>query len=743
MRARYALAVLVVASAAIRFAAALGVDAPWISPDEMAYGLLGRSFWDNGQMQILNGGSRFYGLYPVVAGAPLAAFGPATGLAVLQALQAILVSSTIVVVFIWARRLAGQRWALAAATLTALLPGLAYSGLIMSEAAFVPAATLALWLLARALVEPSRTNQLLVLAGLALAISMRYQGIVLLPALVGSVCLMAVFARDRSVLRQFAPTWWVLGAVAALWAVVSVAGSGTTLLGSYSVVGDGGYSLVSVLRWSLRHAGDVFLLVFGAPLIAAFILAVGAVRGREREPAVRALLAVSLAYGICVVVEVGVFASKFVGHLAERDLISLAPPLLVAFAVWLSRGLPRPQPTAAIVALVVAIPALLLPVRTLVTTFAIPDAFTVIPLWDLLQRTSAGTLEHVWLAGVLAAVALTLLVPRRAVVLLVALVAASLGASSVLAQRKIEIRASADRHSFFGTASARWIDRAADGPVIYLDDADFFWNAAWQTAFWNTRVSAIATLGPTEGQLPGRPIALSPRSDGRLTELSGTRLIVARDSVTFVGKRLARIAASDVEPGLTLWRTPSTPTLSTWRAGLQTNDDNLVHRVTFTVFNCRSGRLELTLHSFGGAPAVSLSANGLRPTRIALQQNSLTRGFVAARGVNGRCVFIIIPSGDVAAPRIRFVQTAAEAIGPTTQFTQTGRDSLEETRRRVAYCINGRFAMRQAGTYAGATPALFVAGTGLTCGVPPGYTQHGFAGADLGVPAETYPYYTP
>ena len=45
--------------------------------------------------------------------------------------------------------------------------------------------------------------------------------------------------------------------------------------------------------------------------------------------------------------------------------------------------------------------------------------------------------------------------------------------------------------------------------------------------------------------------------------------------------------------------------------------------------------------------------------------------------------------------------------------------------------------------YLGATPAEFVKGVGLTCGpTPAGYTQHGFATADMNVDANLYPYYS-
>ncbi len=64
----------------------------------------------------------------------------------------------------------------------------------------------------------------------------------------------------------------------------------------------------------------------------------------------------------------------------------------------------------------------------------------------------------------------------------------------------------------------------------------------------------------------------------------------------------------------------------------------------------------------------------------------------------------------------------------------------------IAYCHDGYtidlpVGLRPAGQLAGATRAAYVAGSGLTCSVPSGYSRRGFAPTSLGVPARTYPYY--
>ncbi|MBV8395799.1 MAG: hypothetical protein JO064_06025 [Actinobacteria bacterium] len=67
----------------------------------------------------------------------------------------------------------------------------------------------------------------------------------------------------------------------------------------------------------------------------------------------------------------------------------------------------------------------------------------------------------------------------------------------------------------------------------------------------------------------------------------------------------------------------------------------------------------------------------------------------------------------------------------------------------IGYCTGPNFNLLPAGTYpagpiAGAVPAHYVVGQGVTCAPPPsGYKRRGLAPASLGVPANTYPYYAP
>jgi hypothetical protein len=71
------------------------------------------------------------------------------------------------------------------------------------------------------------------------------------------------------------------------------------------------------------------------------------------------------------------------------------------------------------------------------------------------------------------------------------------------------------------------------------------------------------------------------------------------------------------------------------------------------------------------------------------------------------------------------------------------------TRPNIGYCIGLTFnelpqGLDPAGVLTGARRAIFVAGQGLSCAAPPaGYKHHGFATADMNVPANTYALYSP
>ena len=125
-----------------------------------------------------------------------------------------------------------------------------------------------------------------------------------------------------------------------------------------------------------------------------------------------------------------------------------------------------------------------------------------------------------------------------------------------------------------------------------------------------------------------------------------------------------------------------------------------------------------------GPCSLQISSNGVRLRDINFQSGRAASAVesILVRRVDGRIV------------RIR---------------TSTPVDVPPQRGHRAGYCLHGEFldlAYRQPEwdkRYAGAKPAIFVRGIGLTCTAPPGYTRQGFAPSTLGAPEGFYPYYAP
>src|SRR5581483_6321188 len=394
-----ALALLVLVSTGLRAWAARRVAVPWIAPDEMIYGLLGLSLYQHGTLEILGGPTPFYtALAPVFTGWPLSVGGLSFGYGLLRVVQALTMSLAAVPVYAWTRSLGARGQALAAAALTLALPGLVYSGLVMTEVLFYPLLVLAAWAMAAAFVRPTPRAQALLVAAALAAAAVRLQALILLPAFAGALVLHAVLARSTRTARALLPSLVAMSALAAAWFGWRLA-AGSPLLGGYAGVNEASYGAGEAAKFVAFHAAAALVLTGVFPVCALAVLLVGGLfRGEPSEP-VRAYLAVAGSLLLFLVVEVGVFASQHVDRLAERDLLALAPIVFVGFAVWLRRGGPRPYALTAAIALGAAAVLLTLPVKRFFVDAAAPDAPTLIPFVRLLHLTSTGAVELAFFLG--------------------------------------------------------------------------------------------------------------------------------------------------------------------------------------------------------------------------------------------------------------------------------------------------------------------------------------------------------
>jgi hypothetical protein len=664
-RAYLALATLVLASTAVRVALSRAVDAPWIAPDEHVYGLLGRSLVAGDGLTILGEQVAFYSaLYPLFIGVPFLVADVATAVAAVQVVQAVVMSATAVPVFLWSRRVTTTPYAFVAAGLTVLMPGLAYSGLLMSEALYFPVAVLTAWALAESLDRPSVARQALLLGAVVLALATRLQAVGFVATIVLAISLVALAERSAAPFRRLALTLGALGGLAVTGlAVVFARGDAGQLLGAYATLGEAeSYSVLDVASSIAWQAGAVVLLTVAVPLVALGALAWETLRGREEDPAVRALVATAIAYLAVTLVEVGAFASRFVDHITERQLLSVAPPVFVAFAVWLGRGLPRPQPATSIVAVAVAASALLVPLERVATRAAAADALSTIPLEQLRRELAPSTFELVYAGAIALLLLVAVLAPRRGGPAIAALLAVGMAGASIVASREIAERSREERANVFAGAAPSWIDATRVRDVGLFVTGDRLWPSSWHHLFWNDSITSVSRLEGVEspGVMPQEVVTIEP--DGRLVTRTGappaSRHLVTPSSMLLAGEPLGSLPASIDQPGLTLYRLEPPARVRQRVQGLRPNGD--LHggeRAEVVVYGCGPGELELTLLGKQGLPTRVRAAGEVVAERAIPPETVWRVAVPAPAGADGSgtCLYELESEGLVGSTRVEFV----------------------------------------------------------------------------------------
>jgi hypothetical protein len=588
-------------STLVRAAAGAFVPTPWIMGDEVVYSQLGRNLYEHGHLWLLGRPVPFYSLvYPAFVGPPFVLFGTHAGYAVAKVAQSLAMSLAAVPVYYWARELASTRWALVAAALTVCVPGLAYSGLLMSEAAFYPLAVLAVWATARAVATGTVRAQAFAVGALGVALLTRLQAVALVAAYVTAVLLVG------RPIRRFVPSLGALAVLAAAWGVwrLHAGGPASQLFGAYRAAAETSYDPGDVARFVAYHLADAALVAAVLPFGAAALLIASAWR-TDRDPALRAYAAVAAALTGWLVLEVGAFASVHVGRLAERDVLVLAPVAFVGLAAWSSRGAPRPR--GALVTICAGVLALVVfvPFGRFAQADALPDAFMLAPLIELRGLRRSVNLDLFAVDVVVVLLALLAFVPRRRAWVVAATTALVLLSTSIFAGHAVA-RESGKLRDTLVADDASWIDDATDANVAYVYDGDPYWNAVYENVFWNHRLHAVYDLAANDvpGPLPQAPIG--PRRDGLLVDRDGRSvsapLLVGEDALTFFGKPLAYAPSSR----LTLWRVGPRPRLGSWLAGMDvytyTGGDgefsasgDVASHAQLTIYRCNGGQVKVQL----------------------------------------------------------------------------------------------------------------------------------------------------
>ena len=196
-------------------------------------------------------------------------------------------------------------------------------------------------MLARALEQPSLWRYGVFVAWATAAAAVRLQALVLLPAFIVAAVIDAFAARDRARLRPVLGLGALaLGVTIVVGLVTMLAGgelSSRRLLGAYTPAGQatpGASDQLAEIAW---HALGIAVIGLGITVLATAALAFRVLTGRDRDPALRAFISVTLAYVVLLVLQVGLFAASFVGTVAERYPITALPLLVIGLCAWISQ----------------------------------------------------------------------------------------------------------------------------------------------------------------------------------------------------------------------------------------------------------------------------------------------------------------------------------------------------------------------------------------------------------------------
>lgn len=652
---------LVVVSTGIRFAAAQAFTTPWIAPDEMVYGLIGESLWSDGTLSLRGLPSPYYSLLtPALIGAPLAALDLADGIQWARLLQALAMSLVAVPTFLWTRRLASARWGLAAAAIVLAAPALHYTGFLMTEPLTLTVVTVALLALARALEEPSTWRYGVFMAWATVAAAVRLQALLLIPAFLLAALIDALAARDRARLLPVVR----LGAVAVV-VVLGVAGiaaltgdlSSRRLLGAYTPLGEETAAVAGRFGEIAWHAFGIAVLGLGVTALATAALAAQVLSGRERDPAVRAFVSVTLGYVALLVVQVGLFSAAFVGHVAERYLITALPLLAIGLCVWVARGAPRAYAVVLPLWALIVLGAALVPIDQIATPATLVNTSTPAAL---MAFASLGEARTVLVAVALAAGALVVLLPRRFAWVAAVAVGVGLAFASVDSGRRIADASEHEERVAVGSAPPSWIDDAGLDDATFLAAGDRLWTSTARTIFWNRGIRHVVRLVPATTPFPPVTPSVEVADDGTLVTAAGTplerSLVVAPSTFTLEGEKVAERPVGDSEAnGLAAWRIDGPVRILLRTDGFLPNGD-FTGATRITVYACTQGTLDVTILGKTGDP-VHASIDGISVGQLETPAGqAITHHIPTPPYADGSrpCVFQLETSGFAGSTTIAF-----------------------------------------------------------------------------------------
>lgn len=252
-------------------------------------------------------------------------------------------TATVFPAYALARLVVSPWYALAAAGGATAVPALAYSPILVEEPLAYPLATLALFLIARALVAPGWRRILPAVIVSAAAAATRTQLSVLFAVLVLGLLWIA-WQSERG--RRWRATWSTWDWVGAVALVVGAALGFSAVVGHFSTSwrNTTGFYKGRIFDHGASAIGALAIGIGILPLVAG-IAALARPKGEPGDPKTRAFVTTTTAALACFVWYAGIkgayLSTVFATQIVERNVIYLAPPLFAATALAIERGVGR------------------------------------------------------------------------------------------------------------------------------------------------------------------------------------------------------------------------------------------------------------------------------------------------------------------------------------------------------------------------------------------------------------------
>ena len=545
-------------------------ETPAIFTDELEFTQISRAIAHTGSPARREEAFHFTSLYPYFTAPAWWLHGTQQAFDAVKYLGVLAMTAAIFPAYALGRFVLSRNWAIAAAVGAIAAPALSYSPILTEESLAYPLSTLALWMIARATLRPSRRTIALAAATCFVAAAARSELVMTLAVLIASLGTVA-WRRDR--LRSWRATWnrWdKIGAAAfALGGVIVL----NALASSRSQEWEITTRLYKERLWQYGTwaAGALAIGVGVLPLVGGL----AALVRKRNDPPDQARSAFTIvasgafvAFGWYTALKGAYLSTQFSSDVVERNLIYLTPVLFVGTALLLERRSTRWWAATAAGGVTLYV-ALHVPVKLAFDHYPYYEAhgLAIASFANRLFHWAEGPIDATLIGLALASTALALLLVRlpsrgRITGAVLGAVCAGLLVWNVTAETYAangEYRFS----RFLVSAFPRpfdWVDRATGQASTVLVGQQFGSddNGYNLTEFWNRSIVKVWSVDPSS-IAPGPGPTLTPdlaSPDGTLTPAPGTTFALAVNGVSL---QAPIVPTSPTVPGTTLYRLDGGP----------------------------------------------------------------------------------------------------------------------------------------------------------------------------------------